>query len=392
MYKIDGNLIKTSTLSGLWTFPTIIVSSLLIAWAAESAQFFISQGLSLAILAWIQTLPEFAVEAVIAYEAPKIPHGIALISANLTGSLRLLVGLGWPLIYFTASIFHRRKYKRPLRVIHLEDEHSVEVMALLPPIFYFVIIWAKGTLNIFDGIILFIIYFAYLFVLRKIPPKETENSDDEEWPVRHIIKMKPILRNLCISSMFIAGAVAIYFTAKPFLHSMLSIAVSIGVSEYVFVQWVAPFLSEFPEKLSAVYWARKITGAPMALMNMVSSNINQWTMLAGIIPFVYSYSLGHFSSVVFDDSQKLEIILTIAQSALGFLLLCNMSFSWYEASVLFALWVIQFFIPAIRLETSILYCAWIVYELTAFLLKPKKAKAFYLFISLFKSRILKSHS
>ena len=47
-----------------------------------------------AILAWVQTLPEFAVEAVIAWNAPNIPHGVALVSANFTGSLRLLVGLG----------------------------------------------------------------------------------------------------------------------------------------------------------------------------------------------------------------------------------------------------------------------------------------------------------
>jgi hypothetical protein len=59
--------------SALWTFPSILGSAFLIAWAAESAQFMISQGLALAILAWLQTLPEFAVEAVIAWEAGKDP-------------------------------------------------------------------------------------------------------------------------------------------------------------------------------------------------------------------------------------------------------------------------------------------------------------------------------
>ena len=51
----------------LWTAPAILASALMIAWAAESAQFFIAQGFALAILAWMQTLPEFAVEAVIAW-------------------------------------------------------------------------------------------------------------------------------------------------------------------------------------------------------------------------------------------------------------------------------------------------------------------------------------
>jgi len=55
-----------SALSSLWTFPSILLSAFLVAWGAEAAQFLISQGLALAILAWLQTLPELAVEAVIA--------------------------------------------------------------------------------------------------------------------------------------------------------------------------------------------------------------------------------------------------------------------------------------------------------------------------------------
>ena len=65
-----------------------------IAWGAEAAQFFMSQGLALAILAWLQTLPEFAVEADIAWRQD-VPN----MTANFTGSLRLLVGLGWPMIF-----------------------------------------------------------------------------------------------------------------------------------------------------------------------------------------------------------------------------------------------------------------------------------------------------
>ena len=50
-----------------WAGPAILVAAIAIAWAAESAQFFIAQGFALAILAWLQTLPEFAVEAVLAW-------------------------------------------------------------------------------------------------------------------------------------------------------------------------------------------------------------------------------------------------------------------------------------------------------------------------------------
>jgi len=51
----------------------MLASAFLVAWGAEAAQFLISQGLALAILAWLQTLPEFAVESVIAWTPAGTP-------------------------------------------------------------------------------------------------------------------------------------------------------------------------------------------------------------------------------------------------------------------------------------------------------------------------------
>src|SRR5262245_27656609 len=148
--------------SALWTFPSVLLSEMLIAWGAERAQFIFSQGLALAILAWLQTLPEFAVEAAIALEASRDPQKIHLVTANFTGSLRLLTGLGWPMIYGVAAIFSRRKNKRPLGEIVLEQEHSVEVIGLIVSILYFVWIYVKGTLTIVDSAVLLLIYIVYL--------------------------------------------------------------------------------------------------------------------------------------------------------------------------------------------------------------------------------------
>src|SRR5256884_3852088 len=109
-----------------WTAPSILLSAMLIAWAAESAQFFVAQGFALAILAWLQTLPEFAVEAVLAWK-----QEVTLLLANLTGALRLLTGLGWPMIYAVAAYFYRRKTGRRMGAIRLADEHCGEVVGLL---------------------------------------------------------------------------------------------------------------------------------------------------------------------------------------------------------------------------------------------------------------------
>ena len=336
-----------------WTFPSVLGSAMLIAWAAEAAQFLISQGLALAMLAWLQTLPEFAVEAVIAWQAGKAEgdpllspavksQATALMSANLTGSLRLLVGLGWPMIYATAAIFYRRRTKKRLREITLEKEHAIEIIFLLVSIAYFGVVWFKGTLSWVDTIGLSIIYFVYLYFLKKIPPQGEEKIEDLDRIPRFILRQRRATRNAIIFSMFAGGGLILYFAAHPFLESLKSIAIGLGISTFVFVQWVAPFLSEFPEKVSAFNWARRVSSAPMALMNMVSSNINQWTMLAAMLPIAYALALGHLGTIHFDEHQQLEVLMTIGQSLLGALLLANMRFTWWEAAVLFTLWAVQF--------------------------------------------------
>jgi cation:H+ antiporter len=274
-----GTIRPSSPLTALWAAPAILLAAMLIAWAAESAQFFIAQGFALAILAWLQTMPEFAVEFVFAWR-----QQVPLLMANLTGSLRLLTGLGWPMIYAVAAFGYRRRYGKPMREIRLGNEHCVEVVGLFVPLHYMLFVWAKGSLNVFDAAVLILIYAAYLFVLGKLPPQEAEGIDDLESIPRAIVKSRPGVRNLLIASLFVVGGLLIYVSAEPFAGSLLAVSAAIGVPSFVFVQWVAPFVSEFPEKVSAFYWARTVHKAPMALMNMVSSNINQWTLLAAMLP------------------------------------------------------------------------------------------------------------
>lgn len=375
-------------LSALWTFPAIIMAAMLIAWAAECGQFFISQGLALAILAWIQTLPEFAVEAVIAFTAAKDPSKVHLITANYTGSLRLFVGLGWPMVFYVAMIFNKiRGNKKGPWTLELEDEHSVAILSLLPALVYFLVIYFKGTLNIIDGLVLSGIYFTYLYLLSKMPPHDEEEMDDLGRIPKLVMKNKYPGNIIWISVFFILGAIILYFSAHPFLNSMLAIATTFGISQFVFVQWVAPFLSEFPEKLSAFYWAKKITKAPMALANFISSSINQWTILVAMIPLIYSLGMGKVSYISFDQHQRLEILLTIVQSYLGFLFLVSMDFHIFEATALFVLWLVQFLVPEIRGPITWVYAGWALVETLRLIKNFQKRNAFLSFSKLYKEHI-----
>jgi len=359
---------------------------MLIAWAAECGQFYISQGLALAVLAWIQTLPEFAVEAVIALEAAKDPAKVHLITANYTGSLRLFVGLGWPLVFFVAMLFRKIRGNRGgSSIIELDDEHSIAVLSILPALVYFLVIYFKGTLNCVDGIVLTAVYCTYLFLLSKMPPQDEEEIEDLGRVPRFVMSQSHPVTITLIVVLFILGAAIIYFSAHPFLYSMLALATSWGISQFVFVQWVAPFLSEFPEKLSAFHWARTVKKAPMALVNFISSSINQWTILVAMIPFIYSFGLGRVAPVIFDDHQRLEILLTIVQSYLGFLFLVKMDFRILEAGGLFILWLVQFIVPEVREEIVWVYGTWAMIQTIVMIRGLRKRNAFTVFKGLCRS-------
>ena len=316
----------------------------------------------------------------IALTAAKDPSKIHLVTANFTGSLRLFVGLGWPMVYFVAFFFGKRKGIKPVSwTIHLEDEQSIAVLTLLPAIFYFSWIYFKSTLTLWDAAVLAAIYFTYLFLLSKMPPQEAEEMEDLGPVPRAIMKLPKKNGLWTIALLFVAGGAILWFTAHPFLDSMLAVAVTFGVSEFVFVQWLAPFLSEFPEQLSAYRWARSVKKAPMALANFVSSSINQWTILVATVPVIYSIGLGHPGHIAFDEHQKVEILLTIVQSYLGFLFLVSMDFALFEAVGLFGLWLCQFLVPSVREEIVWVYGAWAAFETLRLILCFKERNAFHVF-------------
>jgi cation:H+ antiporter len=380
-------LSSTGPWAAVWTTPCILGASLLIAWGAESAQFFVAQGFALAILAWMQTLPEFAVEAVLAWKQQK-----DLLLANLTGALRLLTGLAWPMIYLTSSIVFRRKTGRPLGHIKLRSHQSVEVIALFLPLGYAVYIWWKGSLNLVDAALLVAIYCAYLFVLTKLPPEESEGIEDLESVPRRIVLAPRRWRILAISICFLAGGGLIYFTAEPFLGSLIAVATAVGIPSFVVIQWLAPVISEFPELASTFYFARQDEKAPIALMNIASSNINQWTLLVAMLPAVYSLSRGAPSSFELDPEQRTELFLTIAQSLVGIIFLLNMEFAWWEALSMFLLFVGQLALPPLfgsEVHVSITYAflAWALIASSRIVIRGRVPAAVLAFIETWHAHV-----
>jgi len=365
-----------------WAGPAILVSAIAIAWAAESAQFFIAQGFALAILAWLQTMPEFAVEAVLAWH-----QQVPLLLANLTGALRLLTGFGWPVIYFTAAMFQRKRGGTPLEVIHLEEHHAVEVLGLAAPLLYVGVIAWKGSLTIYDGVVLILLYTAYLLILSRLPPEDPETIEDLETIPRKIVTSPRMARIAIIGGLFLCGGILIYVAAEPFLASLMALAVAVGIPAFVFIQWVAPVVSEFPEMASTFYWSRSVDRAPMALMNMVSSNINQWTLLTAMLPIVLSISVGAMTPIVFDPEQQVELLLTLGQAVVGMTFLMSMRLIWYEAAIMFVFFWIPFVHSSWAKPVTVLYFVWAAVEIGRMLARRRKCLAVRHFARIWKEHI-----
>lgn len=397
---VAGPIAVSNPLSILWTGPAILLASLMIAWGAESAQFFMAQGFALVILAWMQTLPEFALEANLAWH-----QRTELLIANLTGAIRLLTGLGWPLIYGTAAFTHRARFHKPMRLIRLARNQSVQVMGVLMCLPYVAVICIKGSLNLFDGVVLMCIYGAYVWMIRQLPTEEAESVEDLGRIPHAIVEARRPVRIASICLLFATGGGLIFFATDPFIGSLFALSGALGISRFTFIQWIAPLVSEFPEQVSAFYWARSLDRASLALMNMVSSNITQWTLLASLLPVVLSISRHAPSSIVFDAQQNVEITMTLGQSIMGVMFLLNMELAWWEALLIFVLWAIQIIFsvsePAAAGWLRFLHNninAWVTYayfalaagELVRLLLRRRRPRAVLDFAAIWRQHVKKS--
>ncbi|MGB8644632.1 MAG: hypothetical protein WCF84_05310 [Anaerolineae bacterium] len=323
------------------SFSAVILAAILISWGAEAAQFVVSQGLAIAIIALLQVVPEFMVEATIAWR-----QEIDLMMANFTGSNRLLMGVGWALVFFTADIYSKLKTGKGITHVALRQETIVEVLALMASSGYFVLVLWRGELTLFDAAVLALIFVAYMFLLQRMPEEDAEKKEDLLTMPRYLATIPKTGEQFYkLAGIFVIGGLTMWAMAEPFLLSMKTVALATGVSAFIFVQWCAPFLSEFPEKVTAFYWAKSIDLAPLGLINLISSKVNQWTLLVAMIPLAYSLSLGHVAAIPLDAHHREEILLSLMMTLYGSVTLFKRRFTRLNALSLFLLWLIQFIFP-----------------------------------------------
>lgn len=318
----------------------ILAAAFLLSWAAETAELDISQGLALAVIALIAVLPEYAVDLVLAWregnlvQAGEEPTGLAI--ANMTGGNRLLIGIGWPIVF--ALFFLRTR----LRELVVDRQRSLELVFLSVATLYVIFIPLRTHVSLIDSIVLVALFIVYMYFTTRVESEEVELVG----PARAMGVLPNLQRRVLVIGVLVVSAVTIFASAEPFAESLVEIGEEFGVSEFFLIQWLAPLASESPEILvaSLLAWRGR---AAVGMGALISSKVNQWTLLIGTLPIAFAFAANDWtitSGLPLDSRQREEIFLTAAQSAFAIAVFVNLRMGIREATALFVLFATQLFI------------------------------------------------
>jgi cation:H+ antiporter len=244
------------------------------------------------------------------------------------------------MVVFIAAYRSRR---RPpvLREVALDREHAVEVSFLALATVYSLTLPLKSSITPIDAIVLVGIFVAYTVRVSRAPAEEPHLVG----PARLVGTFRPGNRRLSVVGMFAFSATVILLCAEPFAEALVTTGKELGISEFLLVQWLAPLASEAPELLVAGLYAWRLN-TNAALGTLVSSKVNQWTLLVGTLPVVFSIAAGGLHGLPIDAHQREELLLTAAQSFFAVAVLATLSISVREALLLFSLFWAQFIVGA----------------------------------------------
>jgi cation:H+ antiporter len=319
----------------------IVGAAFAMSWGAEAAEHDIPRALALTVVALLAVFPEYAVDIVFAVKAGQDPTFAPYAAANMTGSNRLLLGLGWP----TVSLLAWRA--SGIKVLHLGRDAGLPLFFLGIATVYSFSLPFRGNIGIVDCVVLVGLFLAYAV----LAAREEHTEPDLVGPAATIGALPTSARRLSILGLFAFAGVAIGAAAEPFAAGLVHTGQRLGIDEFLLVQWLAPLASEAPEFLIAALLAlRGKAGAALGLL--LSAKLNQWTLLVGSLPVAFSVGAGHLAALPLDSRQSAEVLLTAAQSLFGIAVLASMSLSLFEAALMAGLFIAQFVIGGL-LRTSL---------------------------------------
>jgi cation:H+ antiporter len=314
----------------LSTGVAIFAAAFALSWGAEVSQLEIPASLAVVFVALLAVLPEYAVDMYFAWQAGQDPQYTQYATANMTGANRLLIGLGWPLVVLT----HR--WRTGQRRLVIATGESLELYFLLLATLYSFVIPAKGTLGPADMLVLVVMFLAYV----REAARETVVEPELEGTAASLALLPRSRRRAVTGVLFVAAGATIFCAAEPFAESLLAIGERFSVEKFLLVQWLAPLASETPEFVVALVFAWR-ANATLGFSALLSSKVNQWTLLVGMLPLAFAASSGAWEPMLLDARQRHEILLTSAQSLFAIVLVADLGFSAREGAALLVLFGLQ---------------------------------------------------
>jgi cation:H+ antiporter len=359
-----GGLETSHPLEALLFGLAIVGAAFAISWAAETAQLDISAGLAIAILALIAVLPEYAVDFVFTARggntfqvdptcpppSPGAESPCDLALANMTGANRLLIGIGWSMVVFIA--WYRLRQTGGLSPgqrwegIELTRDHSIELGFLWVATLYSLTLPLKGSITLIDTIVLVSLFVGYTWRVSRAPAEEPHLVG----PARYLGSFPVAARRASVIGLFAGSGVVIWLFAHPFAEALTATGLELDINEFLLVQWLAPLASETPELLVAGLFAWRLN-TNSGLGTLVSSKVNQWTLLVGTLPIVFAISSASSHGLPISAVQREELFLTAAQSFFAVAIMSNLSLTLREAGALFGLFWAQFVVGALVPES-----------------------------------------
>ncbi|SIQ85591.1 cation:H+ antiporter [Haladaptatus litoreus] len=338
----------------------ILGASFLLAWGAETAEKDVPRAFALAVLAILAVAPEYAVDAYFAWtaganagtEAGREAANLAV--ANMTGANRILIGLGWSGIALFS--IHKARQHDGARLIErnvqfgdsipLDRDIATEILFLFCATVYAFFVPFGGGIDGVDTIVLVSLYAIYIAIII-----QGEVGAEEHVGVPAYFQRRPrSVRIPIVFVLFFYSGFLIFTAVEPFAHGLETLGVQFGIPPFFMLQWVAPLASESPELIVTAYLVNKARSTA-AFNALISSKLNQWTLLIGTLVVVYSISLGQYGVLPFDRKQAAEIWLTAAQSLFAISVLINFQISVREAVTILVLFSSQVVAEFVLLQT-----------------------------------------
>jgi len=327
----------------------VLGSAFLLSWAAETAEMDVPRSVSLAIVALLAVLPEYAVDAYFAWMAGKVGgEYIHYATANMTGANRLLIGLGWSLVMVIAILKSKKED------IRLDEGLQLEIFFLFIATIYAFSLPLRGEISILDSLVFVSMYIVYAYLTTRSHKEEFEIEGVPEY----LCSLSEKKRRINVVSYMLYAGFMIFISVEAFSEGLLGTAEAFSIDKFLMVQWLAPLASESPEFIVAIYLVRRLR-VSAGLNALISSKVNQWTLLIGTIAVVFSISSLHVIALPLDARQKEEVLLTASQSLFATSIILTRRVNLLSASSLFILFILQFVFPSVYARTilSITYLA-----------------------------------